>query len=407
MRLAIFALALAIPLLATPAANLNGTWEASVVVNEVRIPFRFEINARDGQPSAAFFNGDERVSSTAGSFENDTLTLRFDHYATKLEARFENGSLRGTYGRTNRQYPFEATRFVPRDAESVSAPSIAGLWNVGVKSPKGEQAWRLIVRQAGPEVSAAILRVDGDTGALTGSYRDGKFVLSHFSGARPALLELTLNADGSLDVLQNQKTRYQAVRAEQARERGLPEPADPSKWTSVKDPSEPFRFSGKDLKGNVINESDPRFIGKVVIVSIGGSWCPNCHDEAPFLAQLYREYKSRGLEIVNLSFEEADQLENPTRLRAFIAQYGIEFPVLLGGEPAQVLERLPQAVNLNTWPATFFLGRDGKVRATHAGFAGKASGEEHTKLVAEIRHTVEKLLGEAPSDSKSRIATEE
>jgi hypothetical protein len=29
-------------------------------------------------------------------------------------------------------------------------------------------------------VSAAILRVDGDTGALTGSFRDGKFVLSHF-----------------------------------------------------------------------------------------------------------------------------------------------------------------------------------------------------------------------------------
>ena len=33
---------------------------------------------------------------------------------------------------------------------------------------------------------AAILRVDGDTGALTGSYKDGKFLLGHFSGARPS-----------------------------------------------------------------------------------------------------------------------------------------------------------------------------------------------------------------------------
>ena len=47
-----------------------------------------------------------------------------------------------------------------------------------------------MVRQSGAEASAVILRIDGDTGVLTGSYRDGKFVLSHFSGARPLRLEL-------------------------------------------------------------------------------------------------------------------------------------------------------------------------------------------------------------------------
>ena len=55
-------------------------------------------------------------------------------------------------------------------------------------SKKGERAWRLIVSQTGAEVSAAILRVDGDTGMLTGRFQaDGTFLLSHFSGARPAL----------------------------------------------------------------------------------------------------------------------------------------------------------------------------------------------------------------------------
>ena len=46
----------------------------------------------------------------------------------------------------------------------------------------------------------AVLRVDGDTGTLTGSYRDGKFVLSHFSGARPALLTITPQPDGTLGI---------------------------------------------------------------------------------------------------------------------------------------------------------------------------------------------------------------
>ena len=93
-----------------------------------------------------------------------------------------------------------------------SAPNIDGLWEIPTKSSKGESAWRFIVRQKGAEVSAAILRVDGDTGALTGSWRDGKFVLSHFSGARPNLLEVTPAADGSLKIVQNGRTQLTALR---------------------------------------------------------------------------------------------------------------------------------------------------------------------------------------------------
>ena len=76
----------------------------------------------------------------------------------------------------------------------------------------------------------------------------------------------------------------------------------------------------------------PRFRGKVLLINITGSWCPNCHDEAPFLASLYDKYHAQGLEVVALSFEEADQLKNVTRLRAFIKEYGIKYTVLLGGE---------------------------------------------------------------------------
>src|SRR5208282_2865577 len=91
--------------------------------------------------------------------------------------------------------------FVAPPSSKTAAPSIDGLWEVeAVSSTKGESTWRLIVRQHGADVSAAILRVDGDTGALTGTYKDGKFVLSHFSGGRPALMILTPAADGTLTV---------------------------------------------------------------------------------------------------------------------------------------------------------------------------------------------------------------
>ncbi|HXB69067.1 MAG TPA: TlpA disulfide reductase family protein [Candidatus Acidoferrales bacterium] len=383
------------------AQSLNGLWDATVQVNGLDIPFRMEIStqgtATAGQGTAAtgtFFNGEERLSSTAGGFENGALTLSFDYYAAKLEASLMGGVLQGTYTRAGRTYPFQAKRFVPSPLTEADVPAIAGLWEVGVQSAKGESAWRLIVRQSGPEATAAILRVDGDTGTLAGTYHDGKFVLSHFSGARPLLLEVTPRKDGTLKVVQNGTEEMTAVRSADARAKGLPRPTDPSRHTSVKDPTEPLRFSAPDLEGHIVSNTDARFRNKVVIVAIGGSWCPNCHDEAPFLVELYRQYHSRGLEIVALSFEEAEQLSNPTRLRAFIKRYGIRYPVLLAGEQSDLNAKLPQAVNLNAWPTTFFLGRDGRVRSVHAGFAGAASGEFHQQLKEEVKGLVERLLAE-------------
>ena len=388
------------------AQSISGLWDASVVVNGgIEVPFRFEIGGSGTAIKGSFFNGDEKVTSTTGSFENGALTLSFDEYGTKVEATLKDGRLEGQYSRGTRgtPYPFQAKRFAPAPVGDAPIPPIAGLWNIQVgKSSKGEAAWQLIVRQSGAEASAAILRVDGDTGTLTGTYRDGKFLLSHFSGARPLRLELTPASDGTLSVVQNKDNPFTAVRADQARAKGLPQPSDPSRFTSVKDPTEPFRFSFPDLNGRVVSNTDEKFRGKVVIVSISGSWCPNCHDEAPFLGELYKKYRSRGLEIVSLSFEEEAQLKNPVRLRAFMKRYGIEYTVLIPGEPKELAERVPQGVNLSSFPTTFFIGRDGRVRAVHAGFPGKASGEFHTQAKEESTATIERLLAESAQPSSSK-----
>src|SRR6266704_2231588 len=179
--------------IAAQASSLAGMWDATVTVNGVEIPFRMEFSGAANAVNGSFFNGDEKITSTTGSFQNGSLSLNFDEYGSALEASFKDGALDGQYSRGTRgaPYPFHAKRFAPQPPADANVPAIAGLWNIQTKSSKGENAWHLIVRQSGAEVSAAILRVDGDTGMLTGSYRDGRFVLSHFSGARPLLLQLT------------------------------------------------------------------------------------------------------------------------------------------------------------------------------------------------------------------------
>jgi thiol-disulfide isomerase/thioredoxin len=394
-RIVVFAAGSLFVLSAAMAQPLAGLWDATVSVNGVETPFRLEFSGEAPDIKGAFFNGDEKVISTGGQFENGALLLSFDQYAARLEATWKDGVLEGKYARgSGRPYLFHATPSEASPAPQADVPSIGGLWEIGARSSKGESAWRFVVRQSGPDVSAAILRVDGDTGTLQGTYRNGKFVLSYFDGARPLLLEVTPAADGTLDLVQNGKQKMTAIRSTEARAKGLPEPTDPAAHTSVKDPSEPFHFSFPDLSGHMVADTDARFHDKVVIVAIGGSWCPNCHDEAPFLEELYRKYHDRGLQIVGLFFEESDQLKDPARVRAFICQYGIEYPLLLAGETSELKAKLPQAVNLDCWPTTFFLGRDGLVRAVHAGFAARASGPFHDDLEKDVNSLLERLLGE-------------
>ncbi len=390
---------------AAVAQSLDGLWDATITFNGRAIPFRLQIAGEGAKLQGWLFNGGDKVVASGASFQNGSLVLNFDSYAAKLEAKLQDGELVGQYGpMLKKSYPVTARRHKAEPSSSASAPSINGLWEVAVKSAKGEKAWRLIVQQkSASNVSAAILRVDGDTGALTGGYKDGKFVLSHFSGGRPALLMITPAADGTLAIDMTDlhgTSQLTATRPDVARARGLAPPTDPDHHTTVKDASQPFQFSAPDLTGKIVSNSDARFQGKVVLVNVTGSWCPNCHDEAPFLAELYRKYRSQGLEVVALSFEEEDQLANPTRLRAFMKEYGIDYTVLLPGTPDDRDAKLTQPVNLNSWPTTFFLGRDGRVRFVHAGFPGPASGELYRQTAHEFYSQVESLLAENRTASR-------
>jgi len=91
--------------------------------------------------------------------------------------------------------------------------------------------------------------------------------------------------------------------------------------------------------------------------------------------QLDKKYRSRGLEIVALDFEEPEQQSSLARERAFVKQYGVKYTYLIAGAPAEMWEKVPQLVNLNTWPATVFVGKDGLVKSVHSGFASPASGD--------------------------------
>lgn len=419
-------------------APVDGRWDASLNPRSgPSIPFRLDISGSGTALRGTLYDGFKPYDgTTSGSFQDGKLVLTIEHYLTTITATLDGGRLNGTVVTQNRgssaEYGFTATRHVDERAASVKAPSIAGSWIIPLDTPssKGEHAFRFIVQQHGPDVAAAILRVDGDTGSYSGTYRDGKWVLSHFDGSRPGVIDVTPQPDGTLQIVQHVRRPGQAAQAganagsyaqsaysqeatpdgryaptlvayreKVAQARKLPAPDDYDTHTTVKDPNAVFTFSFPDDHGHLVTNNDPRFKGKVVLAIVTGTWCPNCHDEAQYLVQLDRKYRRKGLSIVALDFEEPEQQGSLEREHAFVKKYGVKYTYLIAGAPSEMWAKVPQLQNLNTWPTTIFIGRDGKVKAVHCGFASPASGIFNTQLKREFTSRIEQLLSEKAPES--------
>ncbi len=131
-------------------------------------------------------------------------------------------------------------------------------------------------------------------------------------------------------------------------------------------------FTLSDFEGKVVSLSDKRFEDKVVLVDIWGTWCPPCRLAIPFIIDLDARYRDKGLEIVGIAFENADTLEERGNLvKKFAEDKGIRYSLLDGGGDIDdwLHVALPAIKKTEGIPTMLLIGRDGKLRYTHTGFA--------------------------------------
>jgi len=94
---------------------------------------------------------------------------------------------------------------------------------------------------------------------------------------------------------------------------------------------------------------------------------PNCHDEAQYLVKLDKKYRDKGLAIVALDFEEPDSRKTwSAKSICETIRRGVHLPDR--GRTVGDVEKVPQAVNLNTWPQRSSLDAM-DCEGIHSGFA--------------------------------------
>jgi thiol-disulfide isomerase/thioredoxin len=173
--------------------------------------------------------------------------------------------------------------------------------------------------------------------------------------------------------------------------------------TKVKDGKQ-FDFTFPDaFTGQNTSLSDAKYKGKVVIVTILGSWCPNCIDEASYMAPWYKANKNRGVEIIGLSFERKnDPAFAKTRLEALKKRFDIQYDILFAGlaDTQYASSVLPALSEIISFPTTIIVDKSGKVAKIHTGYSGSATGKYYDDFVKEFNHEIDELLKQDLSTGK-------
>jgi thiol-disulfide isomerase/thioredoxin len=174
---------------------------------------------------------------------------------------------------------------------------------------------------------------------------------------------------------------------------------DEDTLTYLNEGYEKVSFSFPDTEGNYISPEDPEFQGKVVILQIMGTWCPNCLDETKFLIEYLANNPSENLEVIALAFEYAKTEERAFRgIERLKERLNIPYPVLLAqfgsSDKSTANEKLPMLNHVLSYPTTVFIDKKGKVRKIHTGFNGPATGEKFVTFKKEFDEFVQQLLAE-------------
>jgi len=150
-----------------------------------------------------------------------------------------------------------------------------------------------------------------------------------------------------------------------------------------------FAFALPDLNGQIVSSSDARFEGKVLFVTIWGTWCPPCLSEVPAFIDLQRRYGDDGLVIVAIAFEKVTPASaRVEHLRKFARDRDVNYLVLDGGATDEFSDALPMVKDVQGLPIEIIVDRSGAVVECRNGYGYRK------KWARKLEKTLEELLAQ-------------
>jgi thiol-disulfide isomerase/thioredoxin len=398
----------------------NGIWRATLQQEGAVLPFNFEVNYpksrsednNDTIPTFTLINGEEKILLDNVTKTGNTYTIPMHIFEGEIVAEW-NAATQKLTGKWNRRsftnassLDFSATpntkiRF---EANQKANFDLSGKWETYFLSEGDSEAALGVFEKAeataldgnlSTTIKGTFLTATGDYRYLFGSVSNDSLYLSCFDGSHAFLFVATAENENTLkgkfwsgkgqpvDFISTRNPNFELPKADTL--------------TYLKEGYETIAFEFPNLEGKLVSLDNPKYEGKVRIVQLLGSWCPNCMDETNFLTELYSTYNPKGLEIIGLAYEQTEDFEDAKmRLERMKKRLNVEYEILFAGRADKefAAQTLPMLNHVMSFPTTIFIDKTGKVRKIHTGFSGKGTGEYYDTYVESTTNFVEKLLSE-------------
>ncbi len=365
------------------------------------LPFLFDLARDSAGWHMVVRNGEERIAVDDISLRGDSIRVRMPLFDSEFRGRVVNdctiqghwyNHLKGPDHRIAFTASAGAAARFPGAAEP--AADVTGQWHA-VFSPGTDAAYDALglFKQLGPSLAGTFATETGDYRFLDGAMAGDSLKLSCFDGTHAFLFKAQLRNDSLVGRFwsgTHWEEPWAAVRDGDYRLR------HPDSLTFLKEGHAMVDFRFPSIDGGVVSPLDARFRGKVLLVQVMGSWCPNCVDESVVLQELLAAHGQKGLEVIAVAFEKHEDDRAVQALRQFRDRLGLEYPILHAGKAGKDVAsaKLPFLEHVLSYPTCIFIDRKGQVRRIHTGFYGPGTGEHHAHFKRNLHRFVQDLLDE-------------
>lgn len=387
----------------------NGSWRFSLKLDERELPFNVELlEINSSEPKGKIVNANEEIPFSEIRVEGDSLFLQLDLHNAALNLRFESPSLLSgewrNYNKESYKVPLVAEyrkeyRFTPTKSSIPTAKQYK------VKFYEQDStSWDaiLVLKNKEGRLSGTFLTETGDYRFLEGNVMNESVYLSTFDGNHAFLFEAEIKGDSLVDGMFKSGTHYESSWEGVAD--SLFTLRDPKQLTYLNEGYDQFDFSLPNQDGDTVSWEDLDLTGKVVIVDIMGSWCPNCIDANKAIKQLISRYEINEVELLTIAFEYTDDLQK-ARGKVFNMQRKIGLPerFLFGGKASKknAAQKLPALNHIMSFPTLIFIDKQRNVQQIYTGFYGPGTEGYYNEFMSDTKELLERLVSEPSKSNKN------